>query len=120
MDLFGLFKRKKEDLAPAKVSLQQPTNVDFERDMKCLFSTIALAMANEKFKVKISGKTVLSDDDLINLSKSVSQWTLEVLSEEYLGVLSRYIDPDSIPEFVTNIVVRDAVQLGIEFNSRVL
>lgn len=116
--LTSFFKTKPKEIKDTFEFL--PTAPDFDRDMKCLFSIITTAIENEKFKLKISGKRILNDDDLIDLSVLITTFVLESLSGQYTMIICRYIEKDKFPEFVTSIVVKNIVQLGLDTNKSMI
>jgi len=103
-----------------KEAQPKPINFDFEKDTKYLFALISTLIENEKFKLKISGKQLLTDNDIIDLSKQVTQDTMQTLSEPYKELLGHYIADDQLVTFISLIIVKNAVQLGLSINRNVV
>jgi ABC-type sulfate transport system substrate-binding protein len=93
---------------------------DFEKDTKFLFSLIATQIENERFKLQIHKKNVLSDNDVIEISKTITQDVMETMSESYLQLLYRYVDEEKLIDFVSTVVVKNTVQLGLTINRNVV
>jgi hypothetical protein len=111
--IFSVFRRKPAP-PPSLIA------VNFEKDMECLFSIISTYIENERFKITISQKKVLSDSDLLEVCNSVTAKTVTVISDDYKRVLAKYFREEEMIEFISEIVVRNVVQLGLEINRKTL
>lgn len=106
------FRRK-----PKRVSAPL-RRVDFKSDFECLFSVISTYIENERFKITISQKKILSDSDLLEIAQVITEKTVTTISPEYRKVICAYISSDSLVEFISEIVVRNVVQLGLDINRK--
>jgi hypothetical protein len=94
---------------------------DFEKDMKYLFSLIATLMENERFKMDLHKKRLLTDDDILTISRNITTDVMEMISPQYMSLLNRYIaGDDKVVEFVSLVVVKNTVQLGLSINRNVV
>ena len=109
-----IFSVLRRDSKP-KVVLAQ---TNFKQDMECLFSVIATFIDNERYKITISQKKVLSDSDLLEIANAVTLRTVQTLSDDYKELISRYVSKNEVITFISEVVVRNVVQLGIEVNKR--
>jgi hypothetical protein len=93
---------------------------DFEKDTKFLFAIIATQIENERFKLQIHKKNVLTDNDVIEISKTITQEVMETMSDSYQQLLYRYVDEEKLIDFVSTIVVKNTVQMGLSINKHVV
>jgi hypothetical protein len=116
--MFSVFRKKPK---PVQLAFNVASNkVNFKNDFECLFSIISTFIDNEKFKISISQKKILSDNDLLEISEVITNNIVLTLSESYKAVLTRYIAEDELVNFITEIVVRNVVQLALEINKKTL
>ena len=98
-------------------SPQVHTSFDMDKDMKYLFSLIATLLENERFKLDLHKKKILSDNDILEISNHVTSEVMQMIAPTYLDLLMKYIvDEDKVIQFVSLVVVKNTVQLGIQIN----
>ena len=114
--LLSVFRRKPADKKPATTFA--PTN--FKQDTECLFSVISTFIENERFKITIAQKKILSDSDLVEIANVVTLRTIATLSGDYKTLLQRYLSEEELTTFISEIVVRNVVQLGLDVNRKVV
>lgn len=110
--ILSVFRRK-----PAKPQVGfAPAN--FKQDTECLFSVVSTFIENERFKITISQKKVLSDSDLLEIAEAVTLRTVQTLSDPYKRLLQTYFSEEEMVSFISEIVVRNVVQLGLDINRK--
>jgi hypothetical protein len=111
-----MYRRKSVDKRPATTFA--PAN--FKQDTECLLSVISTFIENERFKITIAQKKILSDSDLVEIANVVTLRTIATLSEDYKTLLQRYFSKEELTTFISEIVVRNVVQLGLDVNRKVV
>jgi type III secretory pathway component EscR len=107
--MFGFLKRK--PVAPPPL----PT-FDFEKDTQYLFSMIATYIESEKFKLRIHQKTLMTDNDITEISVALLTSVIESIAEPYRRMLTKYIPDEKIDDFIAEIIIRNMVEAGITIN----
>ena len=113
MKIFNIFRRK-----PKQQQIAAPATVNFTQDTECLFALIKTFVENERFKVQIAQKKILSDSELIDIANEITIRTVSTLSEPYKAVLWKYISEEELVPFISEIVVRGVVQFGMDINRK--
>jgi hypothetical protein len=114
--LFSVLHIKLTEKHPATTFA--PAN--FKQDTECLFSVVSTFIENERFKITIAQKKILSDSDLVEIANVVTFRTISTLSGDYKALLQRYFSKEELTTFISEIVVRNVVQLGLDVNRKVV
>ena len=88
--------------------------VDIVNDLKPLLYVINLYIDNYKFTLELDkSKLVLNDKEILDTTQEILTQTLQTLSDNYIdNVLCLYVDKNFFVEFITNIIVKEMIQIS--------